>query len=177
MSLCVSFYVFFFCFFFLPLYRSSLLVFPFFFEKSLSLSYSTGSSSWSPSSVSRVVSFSSKWRASRLTEGLLRGPTPGFNGLDASWGVDNLWGQRLLRIFGRKLSAPLQPFVSNFLFDSRKIQISLMHYRKKHSIISLMQSLFQHRDTIHFLRWCWDTTRLFSKLFWRIRKNTKFSPK
>lgn len=38
MSLCVSFYVFFFCFFFLPLYRSSLLVFPFFFEKSLSLS-------------------------------------------------------------------------------------------------------------------------------------------
>lgn len=121
--LCVyHFMSFFFAFFFYPCTE---VVFSFSLSSlrslSLSLFYSTGSSSWSPSSVSRVVSFSSKWRASRLTEGLLRGPTPGFNGLDASWGVDNLWGQRLLRIFGRKLSAPLQlPLFQTFFLIRAK---------------------------------------------------------
>lgn len=73
-------------------------------------------------------------------KGFLRGPTPRCNGLDASWGVDNLREQWLLRIFYRKFTLSysylrLENSFNRFIETAVETETAFYCYKVRYIII------------------------------------------
>lgn len=133
--LCVYHFMSFFSLFFSPsLHRSSLLVFPFFFENSLSLSLTQLDP---PRGRPRASREWFRFPRSDALRGWLRGlyeaQRLGLMGLMHREGWITFEDRGCLEFSVESFRFPLNPL---FLFHSRdvKIQIPLMHYRKKNAI-------------------------------------------